>query len=438
VTASTSATFAFTDDDGTVSFRCRLDGGAFALCTSPITYDGLGEGSHTFRVKAVDPAGNESTVTSYSWYIDLTNPVVTIDPASEPPDPTNRTSASFVFTSNKANSTFECRLDGGQFAACTSPQGYSGLGNARHTFGVRATDSLGHQGLETTYEWTVDTVAPVTTITSGPPATTESRLATFVFASSESPATFACSLDGGAFTSCASPKTYGGLTDGAHLFAVRATDLAGNMDTSPASYSWQVGTQTPPDTTPPGTVVDLRRTVGYRRLRLTWSPPTDADFDHVQVLRSRGSKGAAQALVYEGDAGSYTDARFQNGTYYRYEIRTYDHVGNVSVGVAVVVPPSALLRSPRNGAVVRVPPLMSWAKVRNATYYNVQLYRGSHKVLSAWPAKPRTKLHRTWVYNGHRFRLKKGAYHWFVWPAFGPRSKSNYGRLLGAGTFRVR
>lgn len=438
VTASTSATFSFTDGDATGVFLCSLDDDSFSSCTSPLTYDGLSAGSHTFRVKARDAAGNESPVTSYAWFIDLTNPVVTIDPASEPPDPTNGTSANFVFTSNKGGSTFACRLDEGPFAPCTSPQGYSGLSDRRHTFGVRATDSVGNQGLETIYSWTVDTAPPETSIASGPPAATQSRTATFSFASSETPATFACSLDGGAFIACASPKTYDGLSDGSHVFAVRATDLAGNTDASPASYSWQVSTPTPPDSTPPGTVLELRRSVGWRTLRLSWTLPTDADFDHVQVLRSRRAKGAARAVVYEGDGTGYSDAHFQNGTYYRYEIRSYDHTGNASPGVRVVVRASALLFSPRDGGLVRVPPLFRWARVRSATFYNIQLYRGSRKILSAWPAKPRLKLRRTWVYNGHPYRLRQGGYRWWVWPAFGPRSKPNYGRLLGTGAFRVR
>src|SRR5439155_3449048 len=168
VTASTTATFSFTDSDASAIFRCKLDGGSFSACSSPITYTDLAEGEHTFAVKAVDPAGNQSTVTSYAWFIDLTNPVVTIDPASEPHDPTNETSANFVFTSNKAGSTFECRLDGSEFSPCSSPKAYSGLANGRRSFGVRATDSLGNVGLATVYEWTIDTVPPATTITSEP------------------------------------------------------------------------------------------------------------------------------------------------------------------------------------------------------------------------------------------------------------------------------
>ena len=50
---------------------------------------------------------------------------------------------------------------------------------------------------------------------------------------------------------------------------------------------------------------------------------------------------------------SYTNKGFKNGTYYRYAIISYDKAGNASRGIPVVVQPSVLLRSPRNGG--RVP-----------------------------------------------------------------------------------
>ncbi len=50
--------------------------------------------------------------------------------------------------------------------------------------------------------------------------------------------TFNCSLDAAAFAACTSPQTYSGLTNGSHTFQVRAVDAAGNVDPTPATYTW--------------------------------------------------------------------------------------------------------------------------------------------------------------------------------------------------------
>ncbi len=524
ISASTSASFSFTDGDATATFFCRLDGAAFSSCTSPEPYAGpLAAGPHTFQLKARDPAGNESAAVSYGWTIDVTNPVVTIDPATEPPDPTHQTSASFVFMSTKSGSTFTCQFDGGGFSACASPQSYSGLADGKHSFAVKATDAAGNTGLATVWEWTVDTVPPTqpeiatgpgaatnvrtagfsfsggepglsfacrlddgglaactspvsytgvtdgahvfavqatdpagntgpaasrswvvdtlppkTTITGKPDAVSRSTSATFQFTSSEALSSFACSLDGSSFGACVSPRTYDGLGDGAHTFHVLATDSAGNAESAPPTYSWNISILLPPDTTPPGTVRGLKRRVSYGRLKLGWSLPNDADFDHIRVLRSGDRKGRRQKVVYEGRGRQYVDKRFRNGTYYGYRVRSYDRSGNASRPVPVLVQPSALLQSPHDGVVVRRPPLLRWAGVPRATYYNIQLYRGGHKLLSAWPAKARLRMTRRWVYDDRSFRLQRGAYEWYVWPGFGARSKAAYGRLLGISKFVVR
>lgn len=52
------ATFFFGSDEREATFRCKLNGRKAAACSSPTAYSGLGRGSHTFRVYAVDAAGN--------------------------------------------------------------------------------------------------------------------------------------------------------------------------------------------------------------------------------------------------------------------------------------------------------------------------------------------------------------------------------------------
>jgi hypothetical protein len=185
-------------------------------------------------------------------------------------------------------------------------------------------------------------------------------------------------------------------------------------------------------------VAEVRRNIGYGRMQLRWSRPADSDFDHVNVYVSTSRKTPPRRLVYTGKRQSYADRHFKNGQYYRFLVVSYDRAKNASGGRSVLVPPSALLISPRNGSTIRGVPKFRWAAVRGASFYNIQLYRKGQKVLSAWPGKARQSLTRKWSYGGRRYALRRGLYVWYVWPGFGPRTRSRYGQLLGQGTFKVR
>jgi hypothetical protein len=71
-----------------------------------------------------------------------------------------------------------------------------------------------------------------------------------------------------------------------------------------------------------------------------------------------------------------------------------------------------------------------WPRVRGATYYNLQVFRGQAKIFEAWPAVARVRLPSSWSYHGQSHRLLPGRYVWFVWPGFGERSEVRYGKLL--------
>ncbi len=100
-----------------------------------------------------------------------------------------------------------------------------------------------------------DTTAPDTTIDDGPSGTITTATPAFSYSANEARATFSCSLDGGAFGDCAtvlgSP-----LADGAHTVQVRATDVVGNADPTPAERAFTVDvpdTPQPPAPPSPGT-----------------------------------------------------------------------------------------------------------------------------------------------------------------------------------------
>src|SRR2546425_1073665 len=219
-TNNVNATFSFTGSDSSgnaVSFLCQLDGGAQSACTSPFTYSGLAQGSHSFSVVAVDLAGNRSIPAAYTWTIDTTPPSVNI--TSTPLNPTNNVNATF---SNNVNATFSftgsdssgnavsflCQLDGGAQSVCTSSFTYSGLAQGSHSFSVVAVDLAGNQSIPAAYTWTINTTPPSVNITSTPLNPTTNINASFSFSGFD-PAgetiSFLCQLDGGAQSACNSP-----------------------------------------------------------------------------------------------------------------------------------------------------------------------------------------------------------------------------------------
>jgi hypothetical protein len=251
----TTPTFTFNASEAS-TFECSVDAAPYAGCTSPFTTATLGDGPHTFQVRAVDLAGNtDPTPSFYAFTVDTTAPETTITAG---PDATTADSTpSFMFDSSEAGSSFQCSIDSGGFAPCISGVTIATPDDGPHTFEVRATDPAGNTDpTPASTSFTVDTAAPDTSITSGPGATTEDTTPTFGLGSSESGSTFACSVDGAAFAPCSGPgaaHTTAVLALGAHTFAVRATDVAGNTDATPATSSFSVVAPTPPTTTPPTT-----------------------------------------------------------------------------------------------------------------------------------------------------------------------------------------
>jgi probable HAF family extracellular repeat protein len=173
LTNSTSASFSFNGSDNvtpaaSLVFQVSLDGSAFATATSPTSYTGLAAGNHTFKVEAVDQAGNIGAPASYTWTIDRTPPTAAI--TAKPPLVTNSTSASFSFTGSDnitplASLVFQTALDGGAFVTASSPVSYTGLALGSHTFRVRDIDRAGNVGTPASYVWTIVSTQPGYSVT---------------------------------------------------------------------------------------------------------------------------------------------------------------------------------------------------------------------------------------------------------------------------------
>lgn len=191
-------------------------------------------GTDSFTYSVSDGFGGTDTATVT---INV-RPETTIDSGPGNGDTTGPT-VSFTFSSNATGATFECRIDGGTYSTCTSPQAYT-LSTGSHTFDVRAVAGGQTDQTPASRTFTVDATAPETTIDSGPAngSTTNEDSVTFTFSSSEANSTFECQIDGGGFTSCTSPVTYSNLGPGTHTFEVRATDAVGNTDPTPASRTF--------------------------------------------------------------------------------------------------------------------------------------------------------------------------------------------------------
>ncbi len=310
--------FTFSSTYTGASFECKVDSGSFAACSSPKTTSLLTDGAHTFYVRAKDPFGNvDPTPASRSFTVDTAPPSTTIN--SGPLGLINDPTPTFTFSSSELGSTFECKVDSGSYAACSSPKTTSFLTDGSHTFSVRAKDAAGNPDpTSDSRTFTVDTAPPDTTIDSGPSGTTNDPTPTFGF-SSEAGASFQCKVDSGSYAVCGSPKTTSHLTDGSHTLHVRATDPAANSDPTPASRTFTVDT-TPPDTTidsgPSGTTNDPTPTFGF-------SSEAGASF-----------QCKLDSSSYSACASPRTTAHLTDGSH-TFSVRAKDEVGNVEAAPAL-------------------------------------------------------------------------------------------------------
>lgn len=294
LSASSTATFSFEagghaghgDDSDAVSFQCRLDSeGEWESCASPVTYEGLADGPHRFEVRAV--SGRHRGDRRHSWAgsdhsrhcvdptplvveftVDTTPPRTVIEAAPVGTITTNEVTLRFaadegpvaagaVQSSAAAASpaaeegpgpaadgaSFECRLDAGAWAACSSPATFTGLADGPHTIAVRSIDAAGNVDPDPALvSFAVDTIPPETTVDTAPSARIEVNEALISFSSPQG-STFECRLDpqpASPWEPCNGSVTLAGLAEGWHTFEVRARDSFGRPDPTPAVVTFFV------------------------------------------------------------------------------------------------------------------------------------------------------------------------------------------------------
>jgi hypothetical protein len=247
-TNSKTAAFEFdssTDSDAT--FECKLDGpagdGSYYDCGGPDdkaeTLTNLGDGTYTFSVRGTDNNGNvESTPASQTWVVDTVKPAVSMSlPAEWEYLAVNGFTPVYAIEDPHLNAgSVACLLDS-VLIACGP---LSGLSQGYHTFTVRGSDCCANFGA-VTHPFVVDTVVPNTKITSGPSGETSGRTATFRFKRTNfeyGGVDFFCRLDTSVWKSCSSPKSYS-VSRGRHTFRVKAVDVVGHEEASPAVRSWK-------------------------------------------------------------------------------------------------------------------------------------------------------------------------------------------------------
>ena len=243
--------FSFAADESGVTYECHFDSNAPIACSSPFAATSrLSNAQHTFEVVATDRAGNTGAPANVTWTVNAPPVDVRIDGGPAPGSVVKDPTPTFLFSSSDASASFKCRVGGNSapWSGCgPGPTGTfttSHLRDGRHRFTVMAVDGPDSQTASRSFS--VDTVGPAATISSGPAngSASSDPSPSFSFHASEGGARFECRLDSHSFTDCSSPDAIGPLADGSHDFRVRAVDAVGNAGVA-ASRTFAIDTKAP-------------------------------------------------------------------------------------------------------------------------------------------------------------------------------------------------
>ncbi len=157
----TGATFTFRSWDltsGVAGQECRLTvggvAGAWSACTSPMTYEGLADGTQVFEVRARDRAGHVEPEPAYhAWSVDGRAPETTV---GGPTGFVLSDAAELTLGSSEPGATYSCTLDGAA-RPCSGPTwSVTGLSAGTHVATAAARDAAGNSdATPASRTWTV-------------------------------------------------------------------------------------------------------------------------------------------------------------------------------------------------------------------------------------------------------------------------------------------
>ncbi len=164
-TSSTSAAFSFHASDSPATFTCKLDSGTATSCTSPKSYSGLSEGTHTVAVTATVKGQADPTPATYTWTVDATAPAPPTNLTAVAASPFDVNLHWTTATDNTGVTGYRIYRDGQLLREVGAVTSFSDavLGSSTHAYAVTAIDVAGNESARSTAV-SVTTPAPATPI----------------------------------------------------------------------------------------------------------------------------------------------------------------------------------------------------------------------------------------------------------------------------------
>jgi hypothetical protein len=253
--SSGSPPITFSSTEAGSTFECRLDAQAYEPCTSPRNYSAA-PGTHTFQVRAIDPAGNVDPTPASATF--------TVSGAPSPPltTPTITSPSSYSWSRSRtvtvsggasAGATVEVLESGNSLGTTVATAG--GTWSRQVTFSegdqlvtARTRDAEGNTSPQSgTVVIRIDTQPPAAPAVTTPAAGSTNPSSFTLSGSAEPGTTVELFHNGVSIGTVATAYTgtwersMNGMPNGNHAFAGRATDFAGNTSPVSATRTIRVG-----------------------------------------------------------------------------------------------------------------------------------------------------------------------------------------------------